>query len=198
LRDIEELAFGSACKVLDSPCLGMCGKGPNVDVEIKKNKPKTFNGINSYKKILDLVKSESKGGVAVNELVETLGELKYNCRREKDYEKKLSILDQAFAHLGGEVAEAQKKYPALFGQLLLIRSKAYLEKTPGSALTDAKLALQLMPKNTQAHLLLADAYEVSHFAAEAIKAVEAVMDAEGVHKAILASIRGLCRVRVGR
>eukprot|EP00929_Paragymnodinium_shiwhaense_P069838 TRINITY_DN35269_c0_g1_i1.p1 TRINITY_DN35269_c0_g1~~TRINITY_DN35269_c0_g1_i1.p1 ORF type:complete len:704 (-),score=173.04 TRINITY_DN35269_c0_g1_i1:135-2246(-) len=186
LRDIEELADGQ-CSVIESMCLGKCGMGPNAEVvgSEAKAKPKTFIGLLNFKQVLDFVQNEKKSHLPVRKEVETVGQLKYDARRQQDSAKKLALLDQGFAHLGGEVAQAQKSQPALYSQLLVIRATEYLQSAPGSALVDSKLALSLAPKSVQAQLTLAEAYEVTLHAAEAIKALETVMDAQGVNRSLL-------------
>lgn len=171
VRDVEELAQGN-CAVEEYGCLGRCGKGPNVELQMGTGKKKIVEGVNSFRKALALVQDEAECNVS--DKVKKLGKIKYDIRRETNPDLKEEKLKEAFDSLGGEKAATSE--PMLFSTLLVLRSRFLLKTQIDSALQDAERAVKLVPQWPQAHLALASALEACRRFAEGVNALESALE----------------------
>lgn len=155
-RDLEDLCFGSGVAVEQTQCLDHCGKGPNIQIVIKGKAPKIIEKIDSFKVVEKILKSEV--GVDVKKLYKQVAEIKYEIRRSKAKDDKLSKIDKAFKALGGE-EKAKEQEPQQAASILILRAKEAIEKDPKRALSDAEKAAELDPLSGQAVIIQALAHE---------------------------------------
>merc|ERR1719353_863009 len=178
VRDIEELASGK-CEVEEWGCLGKCGKGPNIELQMPGGKSKVVEGVNNFKKAFGLLE---KLDIDVDSKVKKQGKLKYELRREQDAGKRMEKIGECIEALGGEAA-ATKSEPYLLSNILVIRAKEYLKTQVQLAVKDAEKACQLSPTFAQAYMAAGNAYELMNNFPEAIKALtEAMNIGKGINK----------------
>lgn len=124
LRDIEELAWESPDVVVQpSDCLGLCGLGPNVQVQASGAEPFKVKGNTSWAKVEELVLPHLR--VPPSELRRRLGKLKFALRREHVQSTRLALLQEAFDQLES-IPNIEEKEPQLWAELLSLRAQNWV------------------------------------------------------------------------
>eukprot|EP00435_Cladocopium_sp_Y103_P053663 s1325_g17.t1 len=142
LRDLEELCSLSAgCQAVHSGCLDLCGRGPNVKV-LTAGDQNVVEGVKTFKAARSLLE---KNGVKLRKLDFQVAEVKYEARRQKTSEDRLSKVQQCFKAIGGETVQVSTKEPQLASSLFAFRAEERVTQDPTKALEDAKKATELTP-----------------------------------------------------
>lgn len=132
--------------------MGRCGHGPNVEV-INGDQASVVSGIASYE-LLEQLAVSRVARLEVSSLQRKVARIKYDVRREQSPEKKSHLLEEGFNLIG-------ERSDHLMCELLVLRAQVQLNNCIPLALSDARLATQLVPTSTQAHLALADVQEAA-------------------------------------
>jgi len=153
IQDIEELVQGG-CSVQKSGCLGKCGLGPNVELEID-GIPEVYSGLSTFDKTLETITDTALIEVPTD--VARIGQLKYEARRMTDPDLRLVLLGRCIEEIDKE--KESPFHSKLKADVLVMRSKDMVRKHPQKALADAEEASKLAPRWAQALLSLSAAAE---------------------------------------
>ncbi|CAK9005886.1 Hypothetical protein (Fragment), partial [Durusdinium trenchii] len=171
LRDLEELCATpySGCQAVSTGCLDLCGKGPNVKVQVKSDQ-KVVEGVKTFKAARTLLE---KHGAKLRKLDLTVAEIKYDARRAKTSEERLAKVEKGFKAIGND----WRQEPHLASSLLALRAEELLAKEDlEAALTDARKACELWAGSGPAHLSVAVALLKLGKTDEAKKAFDLAQD----------------------
>jgi (2Fe-2S) ferredoxin len=122
LRDLEELATGIA-HVEYSDCLGLCGRGPNVQVLLPGQTPYREMGNKSFDHVIKLVQATTP--TPLSRLRLEVGRLKFAVRRDSRPIVRNVLLEQAFALLPEEKEElcSQPDFDKLRAEVHALRAQ---------------------------------------------------------------------------
>eukprot|EP00929_Paragymnodinium_shiwhaense_P001350 TRINITY_DN101579_c0_g1_i1.p1 TRINITY_DN101579_c0_g1~~TRINITY_DN101579_c0_g1_i1.p1 ORF type:complete len:439 (-),score=107.63 TRINITY_DN101579_c0_g1_i1:225-1541(-) len=129
IRDIEEVCAGTdeGANVALADCLGLCGLGPTVMVQVKGKPVQKFKGNLTYQHAEELVTTHVG---PITELRRQIGRIKFAIRRDASAISRAGLLQQAFALIGGD-GEASvepwiatwRERPRLLAELLALRAQ---------------------------------------------------------------------------
>lgn len=165
IQDIEELVQGQ-CPVVKCGCLGKCGEGPNVEIEVD-GVPHIHSDLSTYQNVLHFVDEIAE--IEVNLQVIEVGQHKYDARHTENHATRLKLTNACIEKVTKEL-KGSSQQPKLMADLLVMRSQDLLSEDPPHALTDASNAVELAPKWPQALLALARACEESFFPGKGLQA----------------------------
>eukprot|EP00913_Durusdinium_trenchii_P029058 g27246.t1 len=164
----------SGCQAVSTGCLDLCGKGPNVKVQVKSDQ-KVVEGVKTFK----AARSGTgwtlleKHGAKLRKLDLTVAEIKYDARRAKTSEERLAKVEKGFKAIGND----WRQEPHLASSLLALRAEELLAKEDlEAALTDARKACELWAGSGPAHLSVAVALLKLGKTDEAKKAFDLAQD----------------------
>merc|ERR1712060_790206 len=115
-------------------CLDKWTRGPNAEVN-KGGKRKITEGIDSFKKAEAFAKSEA--GAKVSGMQRTIGEIKYNARRDNNATSRLAAIQKGIKQLGGE--DKGQSEPRVLASLLVMCAVEVVSMEAAAALKDANL-----------------------------------------------------------
>lgn len=164
IQDIEELVQG-ACPVVTCGCLGKCGEGPNVEIDID-GVPTIYSNISTFKNAMRFVQETADLEVPAD--VAKVGLAKYDARRMTDPTQRLEMMDKCISMAEKDVKSTCQ--PKLLADSLVMRSKELLGTEPRQALEDAEKAAKLAPAWAQALIALAAACESTSWPSRGLKA----------------------------